>query len=337
VADRKRTALVTAGVAGAVVAGGLVGRAMLHRRHDEEVSLRLSRLPPDDLGSLVSFDGTELAVRAVGDPQAPPIVFVHGFSLDMTTWHEQWVALSERFRCICFDQRAHGKSAVPASGDLSLTALGNDLAAVIDHTSPGRPVAVVGHSMGAMSIVAMAEARPELFGPRVAGVVLAGAAAFDVVRGAVGSIGEMLRPRLGSLSRAAIRVDGLRRAVVAGRGDVGHVIARLTQFGPDAPSQLVDYVVGLAAAAPTSVWTDGLAGLMEMDLRHALRHIVVPALVVVGELDRVTPPSHAVELAGELPDGRLETIEDAGHLAMLERPDPFNHLVEAFAKEVLSR
>ena len=53
----------------------------------------------------------------------------------------------------------------------------------------------------------------------------------------------------------------------------------------------------------------------------ALPRVTVPALVVVGEHDRVTPPGSAVGLAGALPDGRLVVLEGAGHMAMLERPE----------------
>ena len=94
-------------------------------------------------------------------------------------------------------------------------------------------------------------------------------------------------------------------------------------------------VVGLAARTPSEVWTDGLAGLMDLDLRHALEHVRVPSLVLVGELDRVTPPSSAVALAGELPDGRLEILEDAGHIPMMEAHEEFNRRLASFADEVL--
>ena len=95
------------------------------------------------------------------------------------------------------------------------------------------------------------------------------------------------------------------------------------------------YVVGLAARAPSEVWTDGLAGLMEMDLRHAVQHIAVPALVLVGEQDRMTPPASSVALAGELPQGRLEVIERAGHFPMMEAHEEFNRRLASFADEVL--
>jgi pimeloyl-ACP methyl ester carboxylesterase len=75
---------------------------------------------------------------------------------------------------------------------------------------------------------------------------------------------------------------------------------------------------------------------MEIDLRHTLPHITVPALVLVGEHDRMTPPAAAVALAGALPNGRLEVIERAGHFPMMEAHEEFNRRLEGFAEPVLS-
>lgn len=336
--SRKRTAIVTAGIAAGAVASGVVGRAVLsrHRRIDPEALEDLSALPPEDLGTVASFDGTELAVRAAGNPAHPVLVFVHGFSLDMTTWHYQWTGLSDRYRCVLFDFRSHGRSARAASGDLSPTAFGRDLAAVLDAIVPDGPAVVIGHSMGGMSILATAQARPDLFAGRVAGAVFVGTASSDLLLGAMGSVTQLLRPRLGSLVQAAQRVNRLRRYAVSSRGDLSHVFTRMTQFGPDASPALVDHIVGLAARAPSDVWTDGLVGLMDMDLRDAVRHVRVPSLVVVGEHDRVTPPAAAVQLTGALPDGRLEVIAGAGHLPMLERHEDFNERIRAFADRTLT-
>ena len=335
--SRRRTALVTAGLAAGAVAGGMVGRAVLsrHRRPDPEAFEDLAALPPEDHGPVRSFDGTQLAVRAAGDPSSPVVVFAHGFSLDMTSWHYQWTALSDRFRCVLMDFRSHGASARAAGGGLSPGAFGYDLVAVLDAVVPEGRALVVGHSMGGIAMLAAAEARPDLFGDRLAGAVFAGTASSDLLLGAMGSITGLLRPRLGSWRQAAERVNRLRRAVVASPADVSHVLTRVTQFGPDASPHLVDYVVGLAARAPSDVWTDGLAGLMDMDLRHAVLHVRVPSLVVVGEHDRVTPPASAVRLVGAMPEGRLEVIAGAGHMPMLERHDAFNAKLRAFAEETL--
>jgi pimeloyl-ACP methyl ester carboxylesterase len=196
---------------------------------------------------------------------------------------------------------------------------------------------VIGHSMGAMAILALAEQRPDLFGPRIAGAVFLGASASDLLRGAMGGVTDLLRPRLGSLAAAARRVDRLRRAVLAGPADVPAIVARVTQFAPDAPDELVHHVLHLAERSSSLVWTDGLSELMRMDFRHALPRVTVPALVAVGDQDRVTPPGSAVELAAALPDGRLFIVEGAGHMAMLERPERLNPELRAFARESLGR
>jgi pimeloyl-ACP methyl ester carboxylesterase len=333
----KRTAIVTTGIAAGAVAGGLLGRAVLRARRDRdhEDHELLSLLPPEDLGPVRSFDGTELAVRAAGRDTDPMLVFVHGFSLDLTTWHYQWTALSERYRCVLFDLRSHGRSARAASGDVSPNAFGRDVAAVLDAVASDRQVVIVAHSLGAIATLAMAQERPDLFAGRVAGVVFVGSAMNDIWRGAMGSLTEMLRPRLGSMRQAAERVNRLRRYVVSRPADVGHLVARATQFGPEASPHVVDYVVALAARAASNVWTDGLAGVVDADLRDAVRHVRVPALVLAGDHDRMTPPSASVALAGELPDGRLELLERAGHIPMMEVPEVFNERVDAFARPLL--
>ncbi len=257
----KRTALIAGGVAAGAIAAGAVGRTVLRRRTEHELEAPLWDLPPDDLGPVRSFDGTQLAVRAAGDPSAPLLLFVHGFSLDMTTWREQWVDLSADHRCVLMDLRGHGTSEQPADGDLSVRSMGRDIAAVLEAVAPDRRVVIVGHSMGAIATLAMAEVRPDLMATSVAGVVLVGTSASELVRGAMGSITDIIRPRLGSLRSAAERVDRLRKAVLASPTDLRGAVVRLTQFGPDAPRHVVEHVVHLAERASSEVWTDGLAGL----------------------------------------------------------------------------
>ena len=333
----KRTAAIATAVAAGTLAAGAVARVVVGRHHraSEEAS-SIGDLPPEELEPVVSFDGTEIAVRVAGEPDAPLLLFTHGFSLDMSVWHEQWIDLADDFRCVLMDHRSHGASAGAAHGDLSIRAMGRDIAAVLDAVASDRPAVVVGHSMGAMAIIAMAEQRPELFGPRVTGAVLIGASSSDLFRGAMGSVAGLLRPRLGTFATAARRADRLRRAVLASPGDAGGVFTRMTQFGPDAQPHLVDHIVGLAGRARTEVWTDGLTELMEMDLRHALPRVRVPAIVIVGQHDRVTPPATAVDLVGALPDAKLVVVEHAGHMAMLERPAEVNHDIRVFARSCFS-
>jgi pimeloyl-ACP methyl ester carboxylesterase len=282
---------------------------------------------------VASFDGTLLAARAAGDPDAPVVLLTHGFSLDMSVWCDLWPDLAREFRVLTFDHRSHGASGSAAHGDLSLRAMGRDVAAVLAAVAPERRAVVVGHSMGAMAILALAEQRPELFGREIAGVVLIGAASADLLSGAMGSVTELFRPRLGTLRSAARRVDRLRRVASTTMVDVKGIVARFTQFGPDASPEVVAHVVALAERTASEVWTDALPDLMEMDLRHAVPRIGVPALVMVGDHDRVTPPAAAVELAGALPDGRLSVIAGAGHIPMLERALDMDRALRPFLRE----
>ncbi|MGZ4131936.1 MAG: alpha/beta fold hydrolase [Actinomycetota bacterium] len=330
---KRRTALLSAGIAAGAVTAGVVSRTVARRRH-HGAGEPIGAVPPEDLGTVISFDGTELAVRGAGRPDAPIVLLSHGFSLDMSVWCDTWPALVGDLRVVAFDHRSHGASGRAAGGDLTIRAMGRDLGAVLGAVAGERPAVIVGHSMGAMAILALAEQRPELFDGPIAGVVLMGAASSDLLKGAMGSVTELLRPRLGSLSSAAERVNRLRKALMASPVDVSGVVARVTQFGPDAPSRVVDHVVTLAQRTASEVWTEALPDLMEMDLRHALPRIGVPSLVLVGEHDRVTPPAAAVELAAALPEGRLTLIEGAGHIPMLERPDAVNEAITGFARSV---
>jgi pimeloyl-ACP methyl ester carboxylesterase len=332
--NRRRVAAILAGAAAGTAASVLASRAIVRRqrrRPDPERSERLTELPPEDLGPVVSHDGTLLAVRAAGAEDRPALLFAHGFSLDMTTWHYQWKAFASRYRCVLFDQRGHGRSGAAANGDHSLQAMGGDVKAVLDTAVPKGPAVLIGHSMGGMALLAFAEAHPEEFGERVAGVVFADTAAAELVRGALGG----LATRLLVLAKAPARADRVRRYMKMGQSDLAFLVARLSNFGPKASPALIEHVAGVSGQAPIEVWTDGLAALFEMDLSHAVEHVTVPSLIVVGDLDRLTPPASARRLADALPDGRLVVLEGAGHMAPLERHEQFNRVLGRFLEDVL--
>jgi pimeloyl-ACP methyl ester carboxylesterase len=330
----KRAAAIAAGVAAGTAAGAILTRRIVRRdrrRPDPVAGERLSELPSEDLGPVVADDGTILAVRAAGDPARPALVFAHGFSLDMTTWHYQWKAFSRAYRCVLFDHRGHGRSGVGEGGDYALKTLGGDLRAVLDATVPQGPAVLIGHSMGGMAILSFAEAYPEEFGSRVAGVVLADTAAAEIVRGALSGIVGRLH-RIVTMRGRAARV---RMYLRAGESDLAYIIARLINFGPKAPPSLVDYLASISGRAPVEVWGEALAGILAMDLRHTLEHMRVPSLVVVGDVDRLTPPASARALASALPDARLVVMEGAGHVAMMEQPRRFNAVLRRFLEEAL--
>jgi len=319
--------------------GVRVAARRLRARPDPEASEDLGTLPPDDLTPAVSFDGTELAVRAAGPEDAPAVVFSHGFSLDMTTWYYQWRHLSDRYRTVLFDHRGHGRSARPTSGDFSLRAMGRDIRAILDRAVPQGPAVLVGHSMGGMALLSFAEEFPEEFGTRVAGVVLADTAASDLVREALGDLGSRaeraIRPLLWRITGNVDRSDRVRRLVQQRGADLALLVARVTNFGPDASPSQVDHVSRLSASAPVEVWVHTARDLVDMDFREALANITVPALVIVGDRDILTPKGSAEALRDALPQGRAVAIARAGHVSMMERHRAFNQVLDDFLQEVL--
>ena len=331
--------LVAAGTAGAVAAQRTAVRR-LRGRPDPESGEDLTILPPEELGPVRSFDGTELHVRAAGPPGAPTLLFLHGFSLDMTTWHYQWREFSDRFRCVLMDHRAHGRSGRPASGDYSLLAMGKDVLAVLQTVSDDAPVVLVGHSMGGMAVLSLVDQFPEEFSKRVSGVVFADTAASDVLREVFGGVGA----RLGwALRRAGTRysqrpelAERFQRRVRSFGADLTFLVGWATNFGPGASPSHVEHVSRISADAPVEVWVHTLRDITEMDLRDTLAHIRVPALVVVGDRDLITPKASAQALRAALPDATAVVITGAGHVSMLERHRVFNEVLERFLAKVFA-
>ncbi len=331
---------VTAAAATAAVAAQRVAARRLRDRDDPESGEALGSLPPEDLGPLTAFDGTKLHVRAAGPREAPTLVFFHGFSLDMTTWYYQWRELSDRYRCVLVDQRAHGRSSNPASGDYSVVAMGKDVKSVLDEAVPEGPAILVGHSMGGMAILSFARQFPEEFGSRVAGVVLTDTAASDLLREVFGGIGTRLGWALRRVGdRYTARPDlaeRLQRWIRKYGVDLTFLVGWVTNFGPGASPSQVEHVSRISADAQPEVWIHTLRDLVEMDLRHALEHVTVPALVVVGDRDLVTPKTSALALRAALPDARAVVITGAGHISMMEKHQVWNEVVAGYLEQMLS-
>jgi len=181
-----RGSLKALSVAGGIAAGAAAGTAVRVARRRQDIS---HREPGDHtpFGSLratpmtvVTDDGVDLHVEVdeLGVKgrrrTAPPltVAFVHGYSLNLDSWHFQRAAFRGRFRCVFYDHRSHGRSGRSSSGNATIEQLARDLLTVLDTVVPQGPVVLIGHSMGGMTIAALAEEHPELFGDRIVGVGL---------------------------------------------------------------------------------------------------------------------------------------------------------------------
>lgn len=347
----KTLALVAGGVAAGTAllntARIVAERATVRRLHAEPDPLAgtaFGELPSDRHYTVTATDGTPLHVEEVGPADAPvTVVLAHGYTLAMGCWHYQRLALAQvddpRMRLVFYDQRSHGRSGRSATDDCTIDQLGSDLEQVIEAaTDDGQPVVVVGHSMGGMSIMALADRHPELFGDRIEGVVLMSTSAGDLLAAdrtdLSSTIAQRLIPAIARTARVAPKaVERSRRLV----GNSVWLMIRKYSFGDaGASASLTDYVDRMIAATPLDVVADFYPTLAGHDKLQALPAIAkTNVLVICGDEDRMTPIDHSELIARELPSADLFVVPGAGHMAMMEKPELCNDQLLGFLRRVV--
>ena len=302
-----------------------VGRTRL--RPDPEAREPFFALPADRTRRVVADDGVPLHVEEVGPSDAPlTVVFLHGYVQEMAGWHYQRIALAQDNpgRLVFYDHRAHGRSGRGRPESATIDQLGRDLLTVLDAVVPRGPVVLVGHSMGGMTIMALADARPDLFGSRIVGVALLSTSTGKLAELTFG-LPSVLRPlsklTLPWLSR------GVRRRpepFETGRrlgSDLSFVFARYAGFGDrEVSPALVTLVEQMAANTPIDVIAEFHDTFTTHDKLAAIGVLdQVETLILVGSKDLITPEDHSKAMAESLPRASLVVVEGAGHMVQLER------------------
>jgi len=334
----KKVGAIIGTAIGVAAAGTAIAVGVARRRGDEPAQVeQLGGQRPDREDTVITEDGIELSVEYVepadgGKPELT-VVFVHGFALDRRTWHFQRQALSRltepRVRQVLYDQRSHGRSSRANEASSTIDQLGRDLGEVIDKLDG--PLVLVGHSMGGMTIMALAELRPELFEEQVYGVALIGTSAGEVgKRGLPRPLLSKYNPLTRNLGRLADWQPGMVEFVRAAGGQLTRRAVRSLAFGDkDVSPRVVDLTMTMIDANPVRVLADFIHTLGTHNRYAALaglKHAHV--LVLSGDADRMTQFSHAERIAFELPDAELVRVRGAGHMVMLEQAQLVNdHIV----------
>lgn len=351
-ANRGRRAGLLGGAVGVLAAGAAVGLAVERYaigriRNGAGDDAMWVPPTPDRVRVVVSDDGVPLHVEEDGPLDAPlTLVFVHGYCLNLSAWRFQRTGLADisnpRVRMVFYDQRSHGRSGRAPSETSTIDQLGDDLYKLLTEVVPSGPVVLVGHSMGGMTVMALADRHPELFGvrqgvpgPRVVGVALLSTSTGRLAEVTLGLPALLARVRTsvlpylvrGMRARASL-VERSRRAV----GDVAFLLTRRYSFGSkDVDPALVEYVGAMIGDTPVEVIADFLPAITAHEKPAALDVLRgLPTLVLVGDRDLLTPVGHSSAIASKLRDGELVVVEGAGHLAILERPELVNLHLRAF-------
>jgi pimeloyl-ACP methyl ester carboxylesterase len=236
---------------------------------------------------------------------------------------------------VFYDQRSHGRSGRAPSESANIEQLGDDLDRVLTEMAPRGPVVLCGHSMGGMTVMALADAHPEYFGSRIVGVALLSTSTgrlSEVTLGMPAALARLRTPIMPLLLRGMKTRTALIERTRRIGTDIAWLLTRKYSFGSGEVSPaLVEYVGAMIAATPVDVIADFYRALHDHDKLTALSTLNnVEALIVVGDKDLLTPAAHSQRMAESLPRAELLVVPDTGHLAMMERPAPINLRLRAF-------
>jgi pimeloyl-ACP methyl ester carboxylesterase len=245
--------------------------------------------------------------------QGRVLVLLHAFPFSQPMWARQRDALSSIGRVITPDLRGFGGTQ-GFEGTPSVDRMADDVAALLDGLKITEPIVLCGLSMG--GYVALAFARRHA--ARLRGLVLADTKAED--------------------DDDAGRANRERLIEFATHNPASAVIEQLLPklVGPQTSSQRPEVLVELRQMASTQSTAGMIGALRAMrdrpDSTPSLAAIKVPTLVLVGKDDALTPPDAAQRMASRIPDARLVTLDNAGHISNVEQPATFNEAVRSFLK-----
>jgi pimeloyl-ACP methyl ester carboxylesterase len=279
--------------------------------------------------NVTASDGVSLHVDLMDSETSDvTIILCHGYLLDSHSWDLQRAALARNARLVLWDQRGHGLSGWNDPPNATVDQLGQDLYAVLEATAPQGPVVLIGHSMGGMAILGLAESHPELFGDRVSAVALLATSAGGLSGVTLGLpvraahvLHQALRTSLWLLVRQARVIDAVRRAT----GSLSFRLTRKYLFASRVLAPVPALTTLAMSSTPIAVLAAFFSEFDTFDKRAALSVLgQVRTLVLVGDRDTITPVSHSEALAQAAPGARLSIIPEAGHLVALERPQEVN-------------
>jgi pimeloyl-ACP methyl ester carboxylesterase len=313
---------------------------------------------------VITPDGVRLHVETTGSDSAPvTVLLVHGWTCSTRSWHHQLSGLpqvlgSSGVRVVAYDHRGHGRSEAAPVGTTRISQLADDLAFVLDTVVGDGPVVYAGHSMGGMTLMALADQRPELFGSRIKAAALVSTSSGQISSRAFGlparfdGAAAVVAPRAMNLAgermeRRAIRRTGSRvagdaetrqRAVLAALRELGPALrrpaVRRMVFGKKVDPAEVDILMADLAVTPGRSLSGFFEAITQHDLGHALNVLDgIPVEIMHGTRDRLLPPRHANRMAQLLPSARLWMYPGAGHMLMQERPRDVTHRLASLARK----
>lgn len=257
-----------------------------------------------------------------GNPDAPPLLFLHGGCLTARTWDLVCLHLRADYHCVAVDQRGHGDSEWSPTLDYGPEAHARDIAGLIDQLRLRKPV-LVGHSLGGLNAMTYAADMPD----QLAGIVLV-------------DVGPAVQP------------DGVKRLASfimdePAYGSVDDFVQRARAFNPRRDARLLRH----SLLHNLRQLSDG-GFTWKYDRRHLSPErfeqikarfdqlcdrtdaIACPVLLVRGADSDSFTDAQAASFAASLPDGRWTKVENAGHTIQGDNPPGLTRAISEFLAEV---
>jgi pimeloyl-ACP methyl ester carboxylesterase len=236
----------------------------------------------------------------VFESSALSVVFIHGTGGDREDWRAQWEGLSDVATIMALELPGHGSSDPP--GESEVDAYARCVTGFVDELQL-RKVVLVGCSLGSAITQWIALSRPEWLT-------------------AIGLVGAGARLRV-----HPDFLEGLGR-------DSDAALSLLADFAlsPKTRGRVREEVTRKYRAARPELISGDLSACNAFDVMEKLSEIAVPAQIIVGEDDRLTPVKYSRLLHERIAGSRLAIIPDAGHLVMMEQPEEFNRHMKGFLR-----
>jgi pimeloyl-ACP methyl ester carboxylesterase len=230
--------------------------------------------------------------------QREVLLFVHGAGGGELTWTFQKAYFERDFRPILLELPGHGDSG--GGGEETVGAYADHVHAFIKELRLPK-LFVIGHSMGGAITQTLALRYPEA----LKAIVLVGTGA-----------------RLKVLPLVLEGIQGNFKTAV-------EKITRLA-FSQKASSVLIERGIEYLMRCPPKVLFGDYLACDRFDLMDEIEKIELPALIVCGEDDTLTPVKYSEFLHGRIRGSMLRVLSGAGHMVMLESPEAFNEALRAF-------
>lgn len=255
-----------------------------------------------------------LSVKLFGNSQNQPIIFVHGFPFDQTMWMNQVNFLSDEYYCVTYDIRGLGKSYV-GDGQYTMEAYVLDLFSIIEELKLNKPI-ICGLSMGGYISLRALEKSQSTFKAAIL---------CDTKADADNDKGKLGRANLIN----QINTEGVRKFAQ-------EFISNC--FAEESKEELKDLYKSVinrsAKSDPIGVKGALLAMVSRTSTKSFLKKLTIPTLLVVGTLDKLTPPGIMRKMAQAIENSEFGIAPRSGHMSPLENPGYVNDMIKGFLKRI---